>query len=171
MANCANCGNPLDASATKCAQCGAIVSNQSQGQRSSGYTSTQQIVYPKVKHESRSLQVPILAALSFIAGIEPFLYVEKVIPSLFSSQLSKLPSMVAFVSPYMTYILGIAGVLALAATYGYFKRTSWAWKFGLASAVVSVITILAPNFIGFLLGVVCLGMLMMPSVRASLRHF
>jgi hypothetical protein len=69
----------------------------------------------------------------------------------------------------MPYILGIAGVLALAATFGYFKRTSWAWKIGLVSALVSIFTIAAPNLIGLVLGIVCLGLLFMPSIRSSLR--
>ncbi len=171
MANCTNCGNPLDASETRCAHCGAMVSNQSQGQRRSGYTSTQQIVYPKNTHGSKSLSVPILAALSLVAGIESFLYVGKMNLNPTLSQLNQLPSIVPSISPYMSYILEIAGVIALAATFGYFKRTSWAWKLGLGSGILSAITILAPNLIGFLLGIVCLGMLMTPSVRSSLRRF
>jgi hypothetical protein len=172
MANCTNCGNPLDASDTKCAHCGTIVTNQSQGQRRSGYTSTQQIAYPKSTHSgSSSIQVPILAVLSLVAGIESFLYVGKIMPNISVSQLNSLPSMVGFITPYTPYILEIAGVLALVATYGYLRRTSWAWKLGLGSGILTALTIIAPNLIGFLLGIVCLGMLMMPSVRSSLRRF
>jgi hypothetical protein len=171
MPNCTNCGNPLDASDMRCGRCGAMVPNQSQGQRRSGYTSTQQIAYPKnIQHGSRSIKVPILAALSLIAGIESFLYVGKLNYNPKLSQLNQLPSMVGFVSPYMPYILELTGVIALVASFGYLKRMSWAWKIGVASAVLSAFTITAPNLIGFLLGVACLGMLMMPSIRSSLRH-
>lgn len=171
MSNCTNCGNPLDASDTRCSHCGATVTTQSQSsQKRSGYTSTQQVAYPRQRSESRSIQLPILAAFSAIAGIESLLFAasQNFNPKL--TQLNQVSSMFGFATSYMPYILGIAGVLALAATFGYFKRTSWAWKIGLVSAIVSAFTIVAPNLYGFVLGIVCLGLLFMPSVRSSLRH-
>jgi hypothetical protein len=171
MSNCTNCGSPLGASDIRCGRCGAMVPNQAQNGRRSGYTATQQIAYPKdLTRGHRSLQVPILAALSLIAGIESVLYVEKLNYNPNLSQLNQLASTVGFVSHYVPYVLGLAGVIALVATFGYVRRMSWAWKVGVLSSVLSIVTIAAPNFIGFLLGVGSLGLLMTRSVRSAFRH-
>lgn len=173
MANCTKCGNPLDASETRCSHCGTIISNnnnQSQGQRRSGYYSTtQQVAYPKSMHDGSKMKVRILAALSVVAGIESLLYAANIDFNPALSQLSKLPSMIGFLTPYMAYTVGLIGAIALFATYGYFKHTGWAWKAGVVSAVLSIFTIMAPNLIGFVLGLACLGMLLIPSIRSSFK--
>ncbi len=170
MANCTNCGTPLDAAATKCPHCGTSV-NQSQSPRRSGYA-TQQVLYPKTASTpSRSYQIPVLAVLSLVAGIESFLYVGKYNFNPSISALNNLPAMIGGFSSYMPYILEVAGVLALVSTFGYVRKASWAWKLGLVSGVLSAITILAPNLIAFVLGIACLGMLMLPSVKSALKGF
>jgi hypothetical protein len=172
MVNCANCGNPLSASDTRCGRCGAMVSNQSIGGRRSGYMSTQQVAYPKSSHHgSGSILVPVIAVFSLISGIESILYASNVYkynPNL--SQLNSLHSMLGSIGSTTPYILGISGVIALVASFGYLKRISWAWKIGLVSAVLSIVTITAPNIIGFLLGVACLCMLFTPSLKSALKH-
>ncbi len=171
MSNCTNCGNSLGASDLRCGRCGAMVPNQSQGQRRSGYTSTQQIAYPKeMHHGSRSFQVPILTALSLIAGIESLLYVGKLNYNPKFTQLNQVASVAGSISAYMPYIVGLAGVIALVASFGYLRHMSWAWKIGVLSAVLSILTITAPNLIGFLLGVACIGLLFTPSIRSAFRH-
>ncbi len=146
-----------------------MVPNQLQGQRRSGYTTTQQIAYARERHATGS-KVPILAVLSSILGIESFLYAAnlKYNPNL--TQLNELHTMLGSISSSMPYVLGLTGVIALVASFGYLRRMSWAWLVGVVSALLSAFTIVAPNLIGFLLGVACLGMLLVPSVRSSLRH-
>ena len=102
--------------------------------------------------------------------MEALLYAAKLNLNPKIAELTSLSSSMSPISSYMPYILGVAGVIAIGATFGYIRKARWAWKLGIASAVVSAFTIVAPNLIGFVLGVACLGLLFTHSIKSTLKH-
>ncbi|MGI0085783.1 MAG: hypothetical protein ACREBQ_11950 [Nitrososphaerales archaeon] len=145
-----------------CPSCGARSYN--------GTGRQQQVAYVK---ELPSMQRPMFATafigLSIIGTAGAFLLAAsyKFMPSI--GALTQLASTFGTLSSFMPYFLALVGILSLGAVYGSLKGNRWAWKVGLVASLLELISIITPNLLGFVVGIVSIYFLTTKPVKTWFR--
>ena len=147
-----------------CPSCGASY-------RNAGGSRTQQVAYVKeLPTGKRPGLASAFVGLSVIGAIGAFLLAGsyKFIPSM--GVFNSLASSFSSLAGAMPYLLGVVGIISLVAAFGFFKGNRWAWRVGLLASLLEILTIIAPNPLGLLVGIISLYFLTTRPVKAWLRN-
>lgn len=183
MAFCAKCGASVPVGAKFCSSCGSPISNNAQSSSSSSVPGSQVASTSSQQHPIvtvRPTGVTVLAILAILSGIATILsgigigllsIATRVVTNS-SGQVISTPNYGAGAAIGILFVLfALLAIVQFIVAYGFLVGASWSWWVGMIVAVLSVISILGLNVIGFALGIIMLYYLTRPRVKAWFHQF
>jgi zinc-ribbon domain len=156
MAFCSKCGASLDPNSQFCPSCGGPVGGQTSAS-SSGAMPSSSGTSTSVASMQRPTGVTVLAVLAGIGGLVLLGF------GAFAGAL------VGFLLPGLgtgiTVVFVIFALIQFAIAYGFWVGASWAWWLGFIGAILDIISIIALNVIGLIIGIVMIYYLTRPHVK------
>ena len=180
MAFCTKCGAALTNEAEFCGACGHPVTAKTVAGRNQlaennqrpGFQTTTVRATSTIPR-TRPPGVTVLAILTILSGIGTILAglgvglfsaVTRVVTDSSGQVVSVSGPGLAGIGVVLTFLV-LLGVLQFAAAYGFLVGANWSWWLGMIAGVLSIISILGLNLIGFVIGIMMVYYLTRPHVK------